>query len=362
MNARCFLVSKTNLRDSKVAESPMPELAEGQVLLAIDSFAFTSNNVTYAAFGEAMQYWQFFPTGEAGYGQIPVWGFANAIESRCPGIDAGERFYGYFPMATHLVVMPEKLGPQGFSDGTAHRQGLHAVYNQYTRCSADPAYKQRREAEQMLLKPLFVTSFLIDDFLADNDFFGARSVLLSSASSKTAYGTAFMLAQRPGIEIVGLTSRSNAAFVEELACYTRVLAYDALETIAPAVPQVYVDMSGNSAVRRRVHRHFGDALKYSCAVGGTHWEAMQPKMELPGPKPTLFFAPAQIRKRAGDWGAQALQQKTTVAWRAFVARVTDPAQPWLTVSHGRGPDAIARTVHAMLDGKVSPQEGHILSL
>jgi hypothetical protein len=67
---------------------------------------------------------------------------------------------------------------------------------------------------QALLRPLFITSWLIDDFLADNDFFGARVMLLSSASSKTAYGTAFQLAQRDGIEVVGLTSPGNVAFCE----------------------------------------------------------------------------------------------------------------------------------------------------
>ncbi|MBK9606762.1 MAG: DUF2855 family protein [Betaproteobacteria bacterium] len=361
MDVRRFEVSKANLRKTGVVDAPLPELADGQVLFAIDSFAFTSNNVTYAAFGDAMQYWQFFPVDDPAQGQIPVWGFADVAESRCPGIAPGERFYGYFPMATHLVVSPIRVAPSGFFDGAAHRQGLHAVYNQYTRCSTDPAYEHRFEAEQMLLKPLFITSFLLDDFVADNDFFGARSVLLSSASSKTAYGTAFMLAQRPGIEVIGLTSEANLAFVEGLGCYSRVVSYAALESIAQAVPRVYVDMSGNADVRGRVHRHFGDALKYSCAVGGTHWEAMQARMELPGPKPTLFFAPAQIKKRVADWGGAEFQQKTAAAWRAFIARVTDPAQPWLTVERGRGPEAISRTVHAMLDGKVAPQDGHILS-
>ncbi|MBP8295537.1 MAG: DUF2855 family protein [Burkholderiales bacterium] len=362
MNIRRFEVSKANLRESRVVDAPLPALADGQVLFAIDSFAFTSNNVTYAVFGDAMQYWQFFPVDDPAQGQIPVWGFAAVAASHCPGVAPGERFYGYFPMATHLVVTPARLAPSGFIDGAAHRQGLHAVYNQYTRCSADPAYAQRFEAEQMLLKPLFITSFLIDDFLADNGFFGARSVLLSSASSKTAYGTAFMLAQRPGIEVIGLTSEANLAFVEGLGCYSRAVTYAALESIDPTVPLVYVDMSGNAAVRGRIHRHFGDALKYSCAVGATHWEAMQVRMVLPGPKPTLFFAPAQIKKRVADWGGAEFQQKTAAAWRAFIARVTDPAQPWLTVERGRGAAAIARTVQAMLDGKVAPQAGHILSL
>src|SRR3712207_7922901 len=41
--------------------------------------------------------------------------------------------------------------------------------------------------------PLFLTSFMLADQLEDNRFFGARALVLSSASSKTAYGTAFLL-------------------------------------------------------------------------------------------------------------------------------------------------------------------------
>ena len=64
--------------------------------------------------------------------------------------------------------------------------------------SADPFYTRDSESAQALLRPLFITSWLIDDFLADNNFFGADTMLLSSASSKTAYGTAFQLRQRAG--------------------------------------------------------------------------------------------------------------------------------------------------------------------
>jgi hypothetical protein len=41
------------------------------------------------------------------------------------------------------------------------------------RCSRDPFYTADSESVQALLRPLFITSWLIDDFLADNDFFGA---------------------------------------------------------------------------------------------------------------------------------------------------------------------------------------------
>jgi hypothetical protein len=67
----------------------------------------------------------------------------------------------------------------------AHRARLPAAYNGYARVDADPIYDADSEPEQMLLRPLFFTSYLIDDFLDEASLFGARSVILSSASSKT---------------------------------------------------------------------------------------------------------------------------------------------------------------------------------
>jgi hypothetical protein len=355
-----FLVRKDDLKTVRFAPAPAAEaiaLADGEVLMRVDRFAFTSNNVTYAAFGDAMSYWQFFPAAD-GWGRIPVWGFGNVVASRSDAAKPGERFYGYFPMSTHLVVRPERASAAGFSDGAAHRKGLHPVYNQYVRTAADPGYDPGREAEQMLLRPLFTTSFLIDDFLADNGFFGARSVLLSSASSKTAYGTAFLLHRRKGVEVVGLTSPGNVAFVERLGCYHRVVAYDSVASLPGATPAVYVDMAGSGSVRAAVHRHFGEALKYSCAVGGTHWDALGGGRDLPGPKPTLFFAPAQIKKRNGEWGAAVLQQRIGEAWLAFLGSVGG----WMHTVEGCGPEAVERVYRAMLDGRAKPDEGHILAL
>jgi hypothetical protein len=243
--------------------------------MAIDSFALTSNNITYAAFGDAMKYWSFFPTDDPSMGCIPVWGFANVAESRCEGIPVGERYYGYFPIADSVDLYPARLKAAGFLDGAPHRRELSSVYNHYQRCSTDPLYEPSSEAEQSLLRPLFTTSFLIDDFLADNDHFGAQTVVLSSASSKTAYGTAFCVTRRrgasPAPRIVGLTSAANAAFTRGLGCYDDVLLYEDVTALPSRTPTAYVDMSGSVAVRATVHGHLADALRYSCSVGGTHW-------------------------------------------------------------------------------------------
>jgi hypothetical protein len=321
-----------------------------------------------------MHYWDFFPTGEDGWGAVPVWGFARVIESMCDGIAVGEKLYGYFPMATQLIVEPARIKPESFFDGTAHRQALPVVYNQLVRCAADPFYAatgEAGEAVQSLLRPLFITSFLIDDFLADNVFFGAGEpggngqgamLLLSSASSKTAYGTAFQLAQRPGLRVVGLTSASNVAFCESLGCYSRVLTYDQIGELAANTPCVFVDFAGSASLRYAVHSRF-EQLKYSCSIGGTQFEPREASpARAPGSKATLFFAPAHIRKRSSDWGPKELEARLLQAWQAFTARVTRPGAPWLVTQVHAGADAMEAVYREVLAGHSDPRVGHIIKL
>ena len=368
-----FLVRKDQLGTTTVRTSRASALAEGRIRVAIDRFALTSNNITYAAMGDAMQYWQFYPVNDelgdgVAWGSIPVWGFGTVQASNHLDIAVGERLYGYFPMANSVDLTPAKVSGAAFSDAAPHRAQLHSVYNQYMRCAVDPFYTAASEDIQALLRPLFITSWLIDDFLADNDFFGATSnpaqpglMLLSSASSKTAYGTAFQLAHRKGVEVVGLTSPGNVAFCESLGCYHRVLTYDQLNLLAPDAPSIYVDFAGNAALRKAVHTHC-KGLTFSSSIGATQVSDMGGGKDLPGPKATLFFAPAQIKKRSAEWGAQVLGQRLVQSWQAFVATVSNPQAPWLAVEHHVGAEAVQRAYLQVLGGKGDPRSGHILSL
>jgi hypothetical protein len=338
------------------------EAQDGEVILRVDQFAFTANNVTYAMFGDAMHYWDFFPTGDPQWGVIPVWGFATVEESAVDDIAVGERFYGYFPTSTHVVVQPEQVKRGGFVDAADHRAALPQVYNQYLRCSADPGYDASMEAQQMLLRPLFFTSYLIDDFLEDNAMFGARRMLLSSASSKTAYGTAFCLSRRHGMEVVGLTSAANIDFVRGLGCYHSVLEYAEVPHLSNSTPSVYVDFSGNVGLRRSVHTHLGDSLRYSASIGGTDWQHLGKVGELPGPRPTLFFAPSQIKKRVAEWGGGVLQERLAAAWKEFMVPVMRGDKPWLRVVHAQGPQAARAAMLEVITGQATPEAGHVLSL
>jgi hypothetical protein len=246
---------------SRVVQSPAPaDLQADEVLFRLHRFALTTNNITYAVFGDAMRYWDFFPTGDAEWGHMPVWGYGDVVASRATGVEVGERFYGYFPMASHLRVKAASIKPAGFMDAAAHRQPLAAIYNLYSRCSADePAMPTRFEDAQLIVRPLFTTAFLCADFLQAQSCFGARRIVISSASSKTAYASAYQLKAGTGVELVGLTSPANRAFVEATGCYHRVVGYGELDQLAADVPTLYLDFAGSVDLRTAEqpgqHRH-----------------------------------------------------------------------------------------------------------
>src|SRR5436190_504168 len=243
-----FVVAKDDSDQCKMIATELPgadALPPDALLVKVDRFAFTANNITYAVLGDELKYWQLFPAPN-GFGNIPVWGFGEIIASRHPNVAVGERLFGYFPMATHLVIEAAGVSKRGLRDGAAHRQGVAPVYNAYARVGGDPAYAGRQGDYQALLRPLFMLSFLVDDLLAENEFYGARRVMLSSASSKTAFGLAHLLHGRHGIEVIGLTSAPNADFVNSLGCYHEVVTYDRVSSLPSDSPVALVDMAGNS--------------------------------------------------------------------------------------------------------------------
>jgi hypothetical protein len=346
-----MLVRKSDLRDSRFQAGP-PQIGEGQVLLRPNRFALTSNNVTYAVAGEPFGYWKFFPA-EEGWGRVPVWGFADVEASRSPELKQGERVWGYFPISSHLVVTPTRVTARSFVDGAAHRTPLPPVYNQYERVSADPSYRREDEGFTALFRPLFMTGFLIDVFLAKNDFFGARRVLVSSASSKTSLGLASQLHRRGGaVEVVGLTAAANAPFVERTGFYDRVVPYDALGALPNDAPALLVDIAGDAPVIDRLAERLGDKFVYNCMVGGTHWEARPG--ETKGPPRTLFFAPDHMDVR----DQPDFQTRFAEAWRGFA----DSSAAWLNIVEESGEQAVRARWLALLDGKARPEDGYVLSL
>jgi hypothetical protein len=355
-----FVVSRSDLRRTAfvpAAHRPDAALEPGEILVRITRFALTANNITYGAVGEMIGYWTFFPAPE-GWGRIPVWGFADVVRSQHGSIAVGEQLYGYFPMSQYLVLRPDRVAAGSFVDASPHRAALPPVYNQYMRVAREGGADAAREGEIALLRPLFGTAFLLEDFLDESGLFGARAVVLSSASSKTALGLAFLLARAKRCPVVGLTSAGNRDFVTRTGYYASVLTYEEVARLSADTPTVFIDFAGNGALVKAVHSRLGAALRQSIQVGVTHWERMAPASELPGPAPVFFFAPDRVKKRTADWGAAEFQRRVGDAMRQFLGS----ASAWLRVVEGQGSAALESTYHAMLEGRINPAEGHVLSL
>ena len=159
--------------------------------------------------------------------------------------------------------------------------------------------------------------------------------------------------------MIGLTSAANAGFVSSLGCYDEVVSYDRGDLAAIRRRRSsFVDMAGNSELRARLHRHFGDQMKYSGRIGLTHRSSSPDEPELPGAKPTWFFAPDQIRKRAREWGPGGIDTRFGAAWSGFAPMLDG----WLKVIEGRGPKAVQQVYLDTLAGRIPPDQGHMLSL
>lgn len=353
-----FSVRRDDWKTCRFTESALPDpLPPEHVLLRVDRFALTANNITYALTGDMLGYWTFFPTDE-GWGRLPVMGFADVVESAHPAVARGERFFGFFPMSTHLVAHAGDASGASFTDVAAHRAATALAYRQYLRTTADGLYEPSREDTLLLLRGLFLTSFLVDDFLADQKDFGARTFLVTSASSKTAIALAFSLAARGAGDVVGLTSERNHGFVAQLPCYDRVLRYDEIATLDRGTPAVLIEHSGDGAVVNAIHHHFADNLKHSAVIGATHWSGARPARDLPGAPPTFFFAPLQMEKRQKELGPAGFQDRLGAAWRHFAAF----SDGWLEVVRDSGRDAVERVYREVLEGRARPEQGHVLSL
>ena len=365
MEGTHFVVRRDRLTEHEIVTTPRAPLERGDAELRVDMFGFTANNISYALRGESMSYWKFFPEARAGWGRIPAWGFGTVVRSETDAVAVGERYYGYFPMSSHVVVQPRRVDETGFFDSAPHRRYLNAVYNHYLRTTRDPSYHPDTEPASVVLRPVFGTSYFLADYLREYGFFDAETTLVSSASSKLAWGMAFALAgdaRRDRPKLIGLTSERNLAFVGRLGLFDRVLPYADVTTVSAARRAMYVDIAGSQALRGAIHQHFGGVLRYSLMVGATHQEPQHSAAGLPGPEPVPFFVPAWIRHRNKQWSPDGVRRQLGDAWQKIVATMVDPLRSWMTIASGVGAETVARTYTDVLEGRARPDEGHVLSL
>ncbi len=355
---RTLEVRRNNWSETRiVTESLDGELAENEVLLEADRLALTANNISYAASGDALGYWGFFPA-EAGWGRIPAMGWGDVVASAHPQIKVGERVWGFFPFSTHLKILAGKVSAGQFHDTSPHRADYAPVYAQFDRASANPIYEAGREDQDSLLRGLFMTSWLVEDFMDVNGAFGGQACLITSASSKTSIALGHSVRQRGSLSSIGLTSPGKVTFCESLGCYDRVITYAGIGDLDASQPVVLVDMAGSAQVLGDAHHHYGDNMKYSCRVGATHYEEMGAVDGLPGAAPAFFFAPGHIQTRSRELGTMELMIRLGAAYAGF----RQFCDGWLRVERSYGPEAVGQIYQQVLAGKTDPASGQIISL
>lgn len=353
-------IDRADITRAGLVDEDLPELAEGEAEFALDLAALTANNVTYAALGAPTPmlgvdagYWDFFAERDAP-GRVPVWGLATVTRSSAPGIAEGDRFYGYWPLASHAVLQPGRVDDVGFTDTSARRAKLPALYNSYQRIAALDGFAGSDERLWPIWRPLYITGWLVADQLLDERDHGADAVLVTAASSKTALAFAHAMQARDGDRprLVALTSPRSAAFVTETGLYDAVISYDAIDG-GLADKALLVDFANDGAVVSAVHAAFEERLVFDLVVGLTHWDA--PPVAA-GVQRSGFFAPARLAKRNADWGGATVRARLAEAWDGFLA----VAPALVAFDERAGGDAARQAWDDVVTGRADPRRAILI--
>lgn len=358
-----FLVRRNDLSQSRVDQVELPPLQLGQALLRIERCALTANTLSYAASADQLGFWEFFPAPE-GWGRVPTWGYAEVVESLHPELRVGERIFGYVPLSSHMVIDVNVPTAKTVSDGSAHRSHLPAVYNLYHR---DPLRGADQRDRRALLEPVFLMSFVMDDDFKEHCEYGAKSLIIIGASSKTSLGMAYLLKRRGAGRIVGLTAAANVDFVMSTGFYDEVLPYAEIGKLVELDSAASADMTGNADILRQVHEALGDKLRKSFLIGIAHsgGKALtvvpgdggdESVAALPGPVPEFAFGPDYVRDRVGAWGQDAFQSRVDEASEEFVAG----SARWLDITYIDGAAATQAAYEDIIRGRVHPSTGLIV--
>ena len=352
-------ISKTQLIDYQ--KPSMQDMADGTVLLKLDIFSLSSNNITYAVTGNSLKYWGFFPIDEQ-HSLLPVWGFGEVVASKHPNFQSGDRYYGYYPMSSHILVQPSKVNPYGFMDANPSRVSNNPLYDHYTNVKNDIGYTLDNEAMLSLYKPLFITSYLLNDFLVENETFGSEQILITSASSKTAYGLAAILNQRKQSgdfngNVVALTSSGNVDFVNGLGIYDEIIKYSELDKLDTSKRTTIIDFTGNQKMLKQIAASLGESHAYTSLIGAVQNDRLEDEEDATK-HGQFFFAPIQAQKCVKRLGNVEFTKLYSTALSAFIER----ANTWITLETLEGPQAVEKKYIDLLKNSPPPEIGYVASI
>ncbi|PRP79684.1 hypothetical protein PROFUN_12582 [Planoprotostelium fungivorum] len=362
------------LQKPVVVQSSLPAVPpKDHVVIRVSSFAFSTNNITYGQLGEmpGFLYFEFHPapqtkeTSPKTHAVLPVWGFGTVEASSHPSVKVGEKVYGYFSMSRYMMVPIGRVSRTGLFVPRPHLPSEFVPYNTITRCSADPMYRQDKEPETALYRPLFWTSFWMEDWLNYEKYKGADNILVTSASSKTAYCFAYVAKKRNEAtnnrrQVIGLTSARNVEFTKKLGLYDQVFTYEELNKVKTEGKWVYVDVAGNPSLNEKIFQHFnsaGNPLLSSIVLGMTNIENAKDSAMSQQDKMETFFTPMWMAKRTEMLSAAEIHKMQQKAW----SELMNDSVPWLHMQDTFYDNIVPRYME-IAKGIVEPDKGHTFSL
>jgi len=274
---------------------------------------------------------------------------------------------------------------QQVSDGNLHTPCFIEMsssdrrpYNQLTRCSHDPLHSPENEDLAIIYRPLFWTSFWAEDWLFSSlptPYRGASSILVSSASSKTAFCLAYLLRKRrfqgaTAIKTVGLTSKKNLSFTNGLGLYDAVLTYnDDLETQLDIDGSwVYVDVASNSELNGRILGALKGGLVRYVSLGLTNLTPRDANSYSPpssgvtasttSTSPEFFFMPEWLAQRRKTLKISEIANLQTGAWSGLM----EDCKSWISLTRTWGAHQIQKAYEEVIEKGVGPEKGLIWSL
>ncbi|KIK71508.1 hypothetical protein GYMLUDRAFT_66712 [Collybiopsis luxurians FD-317 M1] len=424
---RPSVASSKSRPKSVLVSSSVPsqgKLERGNIVLKVDKFGWSANNVTYQALGEHphFRYYDFHPVppnssvdsgssvsvsgsvSSQTHGLVPVWGFGTVVASAHPKVSVGERLYGYFVPARYLVLPIDEKDANKYSIYVPrpHLPADRRVYNQIQRCATDPLYSPETEDLTMLYRPLFWTSYWCEDWLARSNYRGGcEYILISSASSKTAFCFAYCIRRQRSsasstasntVQIIGLTSKGNMKFTKNLGLYDEVYDYDSFlsaegknNTKSPR--WIYIDVAGNPSLNSRIYTHFASPYTFpkliaavslgmtNLAPGEKNAEKIEWSTDTSGgsssssetasslgfwPVAEQFFLPEWLAVRRLQLTPTQMLDMQKTAWADLMRDCTS----WVRLEYVWGGERVKDVYEAMVENKsgLGPDKGWIWSM
>lgn len=357
-NAWRFLISRDDPTLTKTVSNTSilkTELGRDKVLIAVERFSLTANNILYVVLGEQNNYWDLFPA-EDRWGNSPAWGIGRVIKSDNNCLRKGERIFGFFPLASYCILQPVPVGTGHVMDDAPNRSSLAPAYNRYTRIDGAKNFSGRGGDWQMLLRPLALVGLLAAQFFKDREYFGARIVYVTSASSKTGIGVGRLIkGSSPNIKVIGVTSRPKKGLVASLEIFDEVIDYQSIADIKLA-PSILFDLTGNHEIVQEIHDKLGSLLKHSAAAGRSHWSAKSDRSITGEVSPERFFTPLVMQHYLPVWGAKVFEQRFDAAVRSLKEALGEQ----IVLKEVHGSAGLADLYRKLLDGTNREKEGSVV--